>query len=238
MTDSSVLNAPVDPEAKRHSLVEELEAVLDHADGKPIKVSEVIEVLKHRGPALVMLLLSLPFIIPIPSFGLSTPLGTAIMLYGARVMLRMPAWVPGFIRNRTLSYATLEKVIKVAARGGRRIEHLVKPRLKFMLWPMIDLPIGFSLMFCGFFLGLPLPIPFTNAIPAVALILLLLGIVEQDGVCVILGEILALVILAGVGYVCYLFWAYGVDAGWDMIMGGDDASPTTAPATGPATSPA
>ncbi|HEX8325332.1 MAG TPA: exopolysaccharide biosynthesis protein [Tepidisphaeraceae bacterium] len=238
MTDSSVLNAPVDADAQRRTLVQELEAVLAHADGRSIKVAEVVEVLKHRGPALVMLLLSLPFLIPIPSFGLSTPLGAAIMLYGARVMLRMPAWVPGFIRNRTLSYAMLEKVIRVATNGGRKIEHLVKPRLKFMLWPAIDLPIGFSLMFCGFFLGLPLPIPFTNAIPAVALILLLLGVIEQDGVCVILGELLALVILCICGYVAYLCWVHGVEAGWEMIRGGGGGSPTTAPATMSTTVPA
>jgi hypothetical protein len=129
------------------------------------------------------------------------------------MMLRMTPWVPGFIRNRTLQYTTLEKIVHTACKGGRKVERLLKPRLKFMLWPAIDIPIGFSIMFCGFFLGLPLPIPFTNAIPAVALILLFLGIIEQDGVAVLV----ALVILALCVYVVYLFVTLGFGGGWDEL---------------------
>ena len=217
MTASPALNPPAAPGEPRKSLIEELQGVLEHADGKAIKIDEVVTVLRHRGPAMVMLLLSMPFVIPIPTFGLSTPLGLAIMLYGLRVMLRMKPWVPGFIRNRTLQYSTLEKIVGVACRGGRKIERLLRPRLKFMLWPAIDVPIGLSILFCGFFLGLPLPIPFTNAIPAVALILLFLGVIEQDGVAVILGELIALLILALCVYVVYLFVKLGFGGGWDEL---------------------
>ena len=217
MTDSSVLPSPAAVGASRRSLVDELQGVLEHAAGQSIKIEEIVTVLKHRGPAMVMLLLSLPFVIPVPLPGLSTPLGLAIMVYGVQVTFRMRPWVPGFIRNRTLKYGTLEKLVGVASRGGRKVERLLRPRLKFMLWPAVDVPIGLSIAFCGFFLGLPLPIPFTNAIPAVALILLFLGVIERDGVAVILGEIITLLILALCVYVVYLFVKLGVGGGWDEL---------------------
>lgn len=242
MTDTSILGAEEPPHDKRESLVDELQDVMTHVgDRASIKVSEIVEILRHRGPALVMLLLCVPFVIPIPSFGLSTPLGLAIMFYGGRVALRMKPWVPGFISKRTMKRETLEKIVNVACKGGKKVEKLLKPRLKFMLWPMIDVPIGLSILFCGFFLGLPLPIPFTNAIPAVALILLLLGVIEQDGVAILLGELLTLVILAGTVYVCYLCWVHGIDVALSKIGWGDAApaatQPTTYPSTGPATWP-
>ncbi|MGC4032543.1 MAG: exopolysaccharide biosynthesis protein [Tepidisphaeraceae bacterium] len=240
MTDTSILGAEGPPPSRheRESLVDELRDVMKHVDGREsIRVGEIVEILRHRGPALVMLLLCIPFVIPIPSFGLSTPLGLAIMFYGGGVMLRMKPWVPGFISRRTLKRETLEKIVNIACKGGKKVEKLLKPRLKFMLWPMIDVPIGFSILFCGFFLGLPLPIPFTNAIPAVALILLLLGVIEQDGVAVLLGEILTLVILAGTVYVCYLCWVHGIDVALQKVGWGHTPAATTQPTTWPATAP-
>ena len=144
--------------------------------------------------------------------------------------------MPDFVARRTLSFTLLQRVISVVSRWGHRIERLLKPRLKFMLWPAIDVPIGLSLLFCGVFLALPLPIPFTNSVPAIAIVFLLLGMIERDGLFVIVGEAMSLALFALCVYVCLLFYRYGFEEGWRMVHHLWHSSPATMPAIGPATS--
>lgn len=225
------------PKHSGHSLTSDLEGLLTLAGDGPLTVRQAMEALEGRGLAMVMLLMALPFLIPLPLPGLSTPLGLAISLYGLRVTLRLPPWVPDFVARRSMSNAVLKNVVGIASKWGRRLEKMLRPRLKFMLWPAIDVPIGLSLLFCGVFLSLPLPIPFTNSIPAIAIVLLLLGMIERDGLFILLGELMSLALLALCLYVCWLFYRYGFQEGWDMVRHWGHSAPATQPATLPATMP-
>lgn len=209
--DSSHENA-ASADASKLSLVDELRLVLEHANGNAITFRELIDVLRERGMGMVLLLLTLPFVIPVPTFGLSTPAGALVAIYGACLVLNLPPWIPGFIGKRHISYPVLERTVHAAITVGRRFEKLLKPRLKFMLWPGINVLIGVSLAFCGFFLALPLPIPFTNAIPAVAIMLLLLGVLERDGVFVLAGQIASLLIFGAFVSALIVLYMYGWDA--------------------------
>jgi hypothetical protein len=215
------------------SLTSDLEGLLALAGKGPLTVRQAMDALEGRGLAVVMLLMALPFLIPLPLPGLSTPLGLAIGLYGLRVTLRLPPWVPDFIARRSMSNAVLTKVVGLASKWGRRLEKMLRPRLKFMLWPAIDIPIGLYLLFCGIFLSLPLPIQFTNSIPAIAIVLLLLGMIERDGLFILLGELMSLALLALCLYVCWLFYRYGFKEGWEMVQHWGHSAPATQPATMP-----
>ena len=141
------------------------------------------------------------------------------MLYGCQLTLRLDPWVPRLIGRRRLSYKTLGRLIGVVSRFGRQIEKMLKPRLNFMLWPAIDVPIGLSILFCGFFLALPLPLPGSNVVPAVPLVLLLLGVIERDGIFVLVGEVFSLMLLIATAYVSFLAYKHGIRAGWKMVTG-------------------
>jgi hypothetical protein len=51
--------------------------------------------------------------------------------------------------------------------------------------------IGLGIVIAGLGLMLPLPIPFSNSIPALAVVLLAVGMLEKDGLCVLLGHLTA-----------------------------------------------
>jgi Exopolysaccharide synthesis, ExoD len=53
--------------------------------------------------------------------------------------------------------------------------------------------IGLGIVIAGLGLRLPLPIPFSNSIPAWAVVLLAIGMMEKDGLCVLLGHLTAIV---------------------------------------------
>ena len=59
--------------------------------------------------------------------------------------------------------------------------------------------IGLGIVIAGLGLMLPLPIPFSNNIPAWAVVLLAIGMMERDGLCVLLGHLTAIIAWVFIG---------------------------------------
>jgi len=225
--------SPSEPPS-RVSLGEAFQELLDKSAGNGISLGDAMHVLRERGMAVVMLIVAIPFLIPVPTtFGLSTPAGLGIMLLGLYIMVGREAKLPAWMGRRRLTHGTLERVVWFA----RKYERMVKPRLKFMTWPGINRLLGLSIIFAGFTLGLPGP----NFIPAIACVCLLIGVIERDGLFVLIGQIVNVLLLAFLVFVTYLMMTYGYSGAKSMIEGwlSREPSPTTAPApsTTPATTP-
>ncbi len=142
-------------------------------------VDELQAALKGRGVAMLLLLLALPFcLVPVP--GLSTPFGLAVLLIGIRIMFRQKPWLPKFIRQRRISAPRLMKVLSGGIRFAKLMEKIVKPRMHFLhSWPGAMNLIGLGIAAGGLLLLLPLPIPFSNMVPAWAVVLLTAGMMES-----------------------------------------------------------
>ena len=172
-------------------------------------LGELEEILQGRGFGMFLLLLALPFTFPIAIPGLSIPFGIVIMIVGLRIALGRKPSLPGFILRRQVKYALLEKIIGVGLKLSTRLEKVVKPRMHFLQkWPgMINL-IGLGIASGGLLLSLPLPplIPFSNTIPALAVLFLTAGMIERDGLLVLIGHFVNLMAWA---YFAFMFAAAG-----------------------------
>lgn len=214
-----------DSESTRRSLSEEFERLLVQSNGSGVSLSEAMHALKSRGMAVVMLIVSIPFLIPVPTtFGLSAPAGLGVMFLGLSIMIGREPGLPEWMGRRRLTHGTLERVVWFT----RKYERMVKPRLSFMTWPGIDRLLGLSVIFAGFTLGLPGP----NFIPALAVVCLLIGLIERDGLFVLLGQLVNLLLLAFLIVVTYLVLAYGYSGAKSMVeqWWSNGSSPTTQPA--------
>jgi hypothetical protein len=173
-------------------LSSDLRDLLREANGRALTLGELEEILKGRGFALFILLLSIPFLSPIPIPGLSMAFGVVVMVLGFRVAFGQKPSLPNFILKRELSHATLERLVKLGLKLCAQMEKVVRPRMHFLQrWPgMLNL-IGVGIASGGIQLLLPLPplIPFSNAIPALSVILLTAGMSEQDGLMVLAGYV-------------------------------------------------
>ena len=205
--------------------------MLAHADGRALTIGELLDVLRARGPAMVMLLLAIPCVIPLLAAGMAVPSGVAVTVFGIQLTLQLKPWLPGFIARRTVSFNVLHRLVGFAVAWGGPVERLLRPRLHFMLNPVTDVVIGITLALLGIILALPLFLPGSNEIPAAAIVLLLLGLLERDGVFIIAGEVLSLAIFAACGYVGYVLWRYGFHHGWHVLRHGLHFHSTTRAAT-------
>ncbi len=172
-------------------LSSDLRDLLREAAGRSLTLGELEQTLKGRGFGLLLLLLALPFTFPIAIPGLSVPFGLVIMLMGLRLAAGLKPWLPDFILRREIKYALLEKIVGLGLKLSTKLEKVVKPRMHFLQrWPgMLNL-IGLGIASGGLLLSLPLPplIPFSNTIPAFAVLFLAAGMIERDGLLVLIGH--------------------------------------------------
>jgi tellurite resistance protein TerC len=176
----------------RPRLSTDLENLHARVQGRPVTLAELKQSLEDRGAAMLLVLLALPFcVIAIP--GLSTPFGIAICVIGACLVIGREPWLPRFIMRQRLSTKWSSQLLSGAAKVARKIEKFVRPRLGFLhTGPGMRRLIGLAIMIAGLALMLPLPIPFSNAIPSWAILLLAIGMMEKDGLCVLLGHLAAI----------------------------------------------
>lgn len=135
-----------------------------------------------RGCFVLIILLCLPFTTPVPLPGVSSVIGIAIAWLVFLGAGSRPARLPGWLGRRTLSSDSLKVILSVSRRLVERLERVVHPRRSEWLTTRWSRWLHAALMvLLAGLLTLPLPIPFTNAAPAYALILLSLCLMERDG---------------------------------------------------------
>jgi hypothetical protein len=170
-------------------------------DSKTVRLHDLLHGTEERGMYLMMILLSLPFITPIPLPGLSTIIGVAVMLMSLRLAWRLPPHLPGFIGRREISREHLVTFLRSTAGAMKKIEKVIRPRFgDWLKWPGVRLMNSTVLALMGALLALPLPpvLPFTNSLPSWGIIVVSLSIIERDGLLIWAGY------LVSAGTVVYL----------------------------------
>lgn len=206
--DSDPLAPEQTPPTPRR-LSTDLRALLGDAAQQALTIEEIEQRLQGRGFAMMILLLAAPFIFPAP--GLSTPFGIAIALLGLRIAIGQKPALPKFLLRRTVGYQLLAGVVSRLAAVMEKVEKHIKPRMRFLQehpW-MVNL-IGVGIVSGGLTLALPLPIPFSNGLPALSIMLLAAGMMERDGLLVLFGHVTALA-----SWIYLAFWWQAVVKTWE-----------------------
>ena len=192
----------------RQSFTADLDAIETLVKTHRVKVEEIERVLDGRGFASLALILSLPFVQPIPLPGLSMVFGVALMALGLRLVLGRSGGLPHWVRRRDIDGATLQKMIHGARKIFAYVERFFKPRLALALRPPLESFVGLGIMLSGFAMILPLPpvVLFSNSLPAWAIICLCLGYLERDGLVVVMGNVLSLAT-----------WVYYLPFVWEAV---------------------
>lgn len=160
----------------------ELRDLVEHFKDRPVRLGEIIEATQARGYDFVLVLLSLPFLTPLPLPGLSTPFGFVIALIGLRLAVGQRPWLPQRLLRHELSAPAFAKLLAASSRVMTWLEIFLRPRLGFVPRHTIFQRIaGAMTAIAGGLLALPVPVPFTNTLPAWTVMLLAAGALGRDG---------------------------------------------------------
>lgn len=197
------------------SFTQDLEAIRQQATGEKISLAEIEAILQGRGFATINLILCIPFIQPIPLPGVSIIFGLAVMALGMRLALGRSTALPEFVTKRQIDTENLRRISEGAIKLFSYVDRLFKPRLGFMLTPPLLSLVGVSIVLSGLALSLPLPpvILFSNSLPAWAVILLCLGLLERDGLVIAIGHCIALAT-----WLYFAFWWEAVKFGFETLL--------------------
>lgn len=136
-------------------------------------------------------------LIAVPFFGLSTPFGLAIAFIGLQMIagLHQP-WLPRRIRTYEVSMKTLTWLSTKVARWTSGLERFIRPRITVLARGPFWILVGLGIILQGVGLALPLPIPFSNWPFIIAILIYAIGLLEDDGIVILLGHAVTSVFVA------------------------------------------
>ncbi|HEY3242686.1 MAG TPA: exopolysaccharide biosynthesis protein [Phycisphaerae bacterium] len=153
-----------------------------------ITLGEIVERTEHAGFGFLIAFLAL---VSVPFVMLSTPFGLAIALVAAQMVAgRSRPWLPRRMRQHVVTVGTLEWLGQRVTRWTRGMERWIRPRWTVLARGPFWVLIGVGVTLQGLGLALPLPIPGSNAIFAVVIALYGIGLLEDDGLLILLAHII------------------------------------------------
>jgi len=162
---------------------------LGHASESPeMSVGELLDALSDRAFGVAMLVLAIPVCIPF-LYGVPQVLSLPMLLIALQMVLgRHTLWMPEGLRARTFSRTEFGKM---AARAKRYLgwgEAIARPRLSFLTGNGPERLFGlFMSIFC---VSILVPLPLTNTTPGIAVVIMAIGMIERDGLLIVLGTLL------------------------------------------------
>lgn len=172
--------------------------------GEDVSVRELLAQIGEQGMLVFAIFLIIPFLVPVSIPGVSTVFGLLITLIGIGVAANRTPWLPRRLMDRRVPTAHLVRAFEHGARLVARIERFLHPRLRALTTgAAISRFNGVMLVVAGILLMFPLGlVPFSNTLPGLAILFLAVGILQKDGVFVLLGYAF---ILATIAYFAALF---------------------------------
>lgn len=177
-------------ELQTESLGEKIELIIEKMPPIEVTLVEIMDIVGADSLMLLTIFLSLVFLVPISIPGVSTVFGSGILLIGITRLFARKLWLPNVIANRKLSAVKLREGFKRALVWLHRLEKISRPRRLPGLTTgrFMTLLNNLSFILAAVLLMAPFGfIPFSNTLPALALIFLSVGMMQNDGGSILLG---------------------------------------------------
>jgi hypothetical protein len=184
---------------------QDIQTLLDRLAQKPLTLGKIVDQTAERGFSLVMALLVLPFLFPVPPGLTGFFCSPCILLSLQMIVGRKTPWLPQWLRRIEFSPALSQALLKNIHRLTAILEKITRPRLRRIathpfIWRINGLVIAWlSILLIA-------PIPFTNPIPTVGILLLLVAMLEADGLLMCVAYGLTAVISIACAGIAYLIW--------------------------------
>lgn len=182
-----------------------------------VSMHDILEAFHERGFGIIWLIFAAPMALPLPvPPGINVLLATPLLLVSVQMMMRRHTlWMPEKIKHRQFDAKKLTGTLNAVIPWLKKIEVLVKPRMEFMTQGIFTAVAGFLGILMS--LAVCVPIPLSNTIPSFGIALMAIGILNRDGLAVLVGAI------AGTAWILLLVGALifvgieGIDLAKDWI---------------------
>ncbi len=167
-----------------------LEDVVIQNTSDMVQIKDIIVNINHGGFALMMLVFSLPILVPLPP-PLPSFISLPLLIFSFQMMIGLDApKIPNFMGNKKIKRKLLAKIIEESVFQLRKSERFIKSRWSFIFGIIHERIIGFlSFIFA---LSILVPLPLTNLLPGISILIISLGLLSKDGLLLILGLVIGI----------------------------------------------
>jgi hypothetical protein len=184
---------------------QDLESLLKQLAKQPLTLGHILAETSERSFSLIVGLLVLPFLFPMPP-GLSSILGSGCFILAIQMAMgRHSPWLPKQVAQFQFPRHFTQELLHNLKRFTRWLERIVRPRWRRIaensyVWRINGCCIAWLAIL------LMLPIPFTNPLPAVGILLLAIATLEGDGLLICFGYGLTLLVSLLFSLIGYGLW--------------------------------
>ncbi len=169
-------------------------------------VGEIKNALHERGFGILMAIAAIPICLPVPvPPGYTTIFSIPLFIFSIQMALGMRApWLPGWIEKKRIKRAVLETAIAKANPWLKKLESRMQPRMTYITAHTWERIIGvFSFVFA---LSISLPLPLTNFPPGCGILIMSLGLLNRDGVTILIGMLIGTIGIGITMIVLVMIW--------------------------------
>ena len=171
-----------------------IEDVVNKSSSDRIPIGDLVDAMQAIGFGLVMMVIAFGIIIPmpppIPSF-----IAAPLIIFSLQMILGYAApKLPKRFEKYTVKRSTVAMLVKKSAPYIRKVEHILRPRLGFVTTPIGERVIGVFIFIFSAFIFFPMPL--SNFIPGLGILIISFGLLGKDGLVVICGIIIGLMGIA------------------------------------------
>jgi hypothetical protein len=188
---ANAASPPLRRRGGRHPALSEVLAHIAADESRErVSVRDALDLAGDRAFGALLFVFALPNVIPMPP-GTSTILGLPLVLLAGQFLFgRKTPWLPRMVTNRSVARADFASVLARISPHLRRLERVLRPRFGLLVSPVAERLIG--LVMVALSLLIFFPIPFGNIVPAAAICLMSLALVEHDGLMAAVGAVIGI----------------------------------------------
>lgn len=184
---------------------QDIKSLLESLASQPLTLGDILARTSERGFSLVIGLLVLPFLFPMPP-GATGIFGSGCFLLAVQMAMgRRSPWLPRRVAKFKFPRWFILQLLKNLQRVTGVLEKLARRRLQRIaensqVWRLNGVCIAWLTVL------LISPIPFTNPIPTVGILLFVIATLEGDGLLMCISYVVTALITILFGFIGYWVW--------------------------------
>lgn len=183
----------------------------------PVTLRMLFDKTGRKGPALGLAVVSLVVLLPTPIVGL---FGLVMVPLAVEMLFPKLVGLPASLLDRQFSPSPSSRGYRLVLWGLRRAERFLRPRWPFFFERRRARAVTLALvLLCS--LSVLIPFPGTNGVPAAGVLLMCLGIIEDDGLFIVAGwavSLFGLALASAILYTAYFFGDRALDVIWAWFV--------------------
>ncbi|MDA0266222.1 MAG: exopolysaccharide biosynthesis protein [Cyanobacteria bacterium] len=164
----------------------------DLETAQTVNLADILTLAGERTFGFLFVLLALPSALPLPAPGYSIPFGAVMLILAGQLVIgRKRPWLPQKWQTRGFDIKIVRKFVKAGMPWLRRIEVLSRPRLAYVCKsPAGRVVIGVAIALMS--ISMLIPIPGTNTLPAIGILITGFGLLDDDGLISLAGLVVCI----------------------------------------------